>query len=89
MLLDNFDTDMIAKQNYTLVVKHNGTKEEQISYTTKKSKKYIYTNEESVTPSMAQKTTISVPKGSHKYTVYLTGTQAKSGGLRFFELEKK
>lgn len=79
----NYTPEMVGDQTYLLVIKHDGDSEKQLSYTTQKSKKYVFTNDDAVIPSIARTTLIDVPNGAQKYTIYLTGTQASSGAVRF------
>ncbi len=85
----DFTEKMAGEQRYSLIIKHNNDKPQKRSFSTKKSKKYIYANQENALPGVAKYEVIDVPAGKQSYSINLTGGQAKGGSIRILKAESK
>lgn len=85
----DFSSTMVGEQRFSLMVQLNDGDAEQYSFSTRKSKKYIYANKESVVPGLARKKIIDVPDGTHTISATVTGTQAAGASIRVLEEVEK
>jgi len=81
----NFDKTLKGRQGYTVVVKEKEKEVRRTSFVTEKSMIYEYENTRELIPSKESKVFLWFPRGNHRLTFHLQGTEAKSAAISFLK----
>ncbi|MBN2543238.1 hypothetical protein JXI42_10270 [bacterium] len=80
----NYSKEMRGTQHFKIIVTENGESKYNYKLETNISEVSYYEEEKGLLPSKAEKFTIKVNKGSHKFKFYLGDSAANTAALRFF-----
>ena len=79
----NYDITIAGAQKFTIVVLEAGKELQRATFRVNKSETVKYQNKPEVIPSAERTFYLQFPGGKHELEFQMTGTMAKSGGLRF------